>query len=106
MGVDVATYTVFGVKLPYDDDFTDAMYAGDAYREVEDFVVADGMSGEYIVIGKKLFDSEKSEEFQAIDIGTLPAAEGEVRQKFAEHFPTRLAMLDGPWQLMTFVHYS
>ena len=65
MSVQVNTYLVIGVKLPYDDKWT----GEDNYEKFEDYhdsayegihhhnglcMLSDGMSGEYVIIGKVL----------------------------------------------------
>jgi hypothetical protein len=110
MGVSQNVYTVYGVKVDYDNSLSDLMYEGDQYAEFEKIVIADGMGGEYMVIGAILFDSgdarwEPMEGFAEIDITDLPGKQAEVREQFTRLAEPYARLLDAPWKLMTFVHY-
>jgi len=108
MGVSTNVYTVYGVRHDWDEEFSEAY--DDVYEDLEQFVILDGMSGEYIVIGEILFDSgdsrwEPMAGFSNIDISDLPQKRADVERAFAEKLPSHTRMLEGDWSLMTFVHY-
>ena len=113
MGVSTNCYTVYGRKLPYDAKFSDAFHSmpTSEIEAMEKHVIIDGMSGEYMVVGAILFDSgdarwQALEGFAEIDVGDLERGRRETQAAFVEHMPDSAALLDGPWKLMTFVHYS
>lgn len=111
MGISTNYYTVHGLRLEWNDEFNEA------YDEVYDvadtpFVLIDGMSGEYIILGKILYDSgdlrwgETEDSFVDIDLDTLPALESKYKQEFIAKFPEFASLVEQPFKLMTFVHYS
>ena len=112
MGVSTNFYTIFGIKHDWQDDFNEA------YDEVYDdddtpFVLSDGMSGEYMVFGKILFDSgdvrwgfEGGDGFKEIDVSKLPEIEREYRAAFINKFPNFKHLVDQPFKLMILAHYS
>lgn len=109
MGVSVECFTIYGLNLPWDDDLANAI--DDAYEHLEDVVAVDGMGGEYIVIGKKLFASgdsrwEAMDGFTEIDVSDLESHQREVIAIVTRHIPSFVNVLSGKWKLMTFVHYS
>ncbi len=111
MGVSTTMYTVFGVKIQFDSDFIDQAEADGVYHTLEKYIIADGMGGEYIVVGKVLFDSgdmrwDAPEGFEEIDVTALEDGRAEVVAAFNEHLPDRRGILDQPWKLFSFVHYS
>jgi|GEM_PF-5548632 len=108
MGISTNVYTIYGVRHKWDEAFSEAF--DDVYEGLEDYVVIDGMGGDYMVVGAKLFDSgdsrwEPMEGFAEIDISDLPHKKAEVEQAFTEKLPSQIRMLEGDWSLMTFVHY-
>ena len=111
MGISTHYYTFHGVKLPCNDEFTEA------YDEVYDdddtpLVLLESMCGAYIVLGNTLYDSgdlrwsEVKDTFVEIDLDTLPALESKYKQEFIAKFPEFASLVEQPFKLMTFVHYS
>ena len=111
MGIDTHYYTIHGVKLDWNDDFTQA------YDEVYDdddtpFVLLESMCGEYMILGNVLYDSgnlrwgETEDVFVEIDIQKLGELELQYRKDFIAKFPQFEKFVYGPFKLMTFVHYS
>ena len=111
MGISTHYYTVHGVNLPWNDEFTEA------YDEVYDdddtpFVLLESMCGEYIILGTTLYDSgdlrwgDMKDTFVEIDLDTLPALESKYKQEFTAKFPEFASLVEQPFKLMTFVHYS
>lgn len=112
MGINTHYYTVHGIHLnEFPEDFWEA------YDEVYDdedtpFVIVDGYSGNYMILGTPLFDSgdlrfnEIEDVFVEIDLDALPQYEKAYREKFTTKFPQFSHLLDEPFKLMTLVHYS
>ena len=112
MGTSTHVYAVYGVKIPWDPDFCDA------HEEVYDDadlpdLVFDGMSGEYVVVGKILFDSgdfrwgfEKGDVAKVIDPTKLPEIEQEYKEQFKRKFPSFSSIVDQPFSLHVFLHWS
>ena len=83
MGISTHFYTIYGIetKGKYPKDFSKAYY--DVYEDVDTpFVLFDGMNGEYMILGVKLFDSgdarwgfENGDIFAEIDLNTLSTLE-------------------------------
>jgi hypothetical protein len=118
MGINTHYYTVYGIKISsYDDDLSDAMYGeGDLYETVEKNenldIIMDGMGGDYMVIGKILFDSgdlrwsEIKDTFVEIDMSNLTDIRLSAMQEMQKLFPDFSHYLDGDWKIMTFMHLS
>jgi hypothetical protein len=110
MSVDLSFYTVFGLKSDWNDDFIDA------YNEIyETFdgntveVVMDGMCGEYIVFGEVLSSDSQFQEdtsFTEINISALEDRETRYKTKFKEDYPDFYHLIDKPFKLICFTHYS
>lgn len=118
MGINTHYYTVYGIHVnDYDEDLSEEMYGeGDKYDVVEDStnldVIMDGMGGNYMVIGKILFDSgdlrwnDFKDTFVEIDTGELTAIRISAEQEMQKLLPNFAHYLDGEWKLMTFMHLS
>jgi hypothetical protein len=113
VGISINFYTVYGIKIKgYPKDFTEA------YDEVYDdkdtpFVICDGMCGEYVILGVKLFDSgdarwgfENGDDFKEIDIADLSRLESEYKNQFLAKFPEFGHLLNPEFKLMTLAYYS
>lgn len=117
MGINTHYYTVYGKRVDsYDNDLSDALYETDLYKTVEDHedldIIMDGMGGDYMVIGKILFDSgdlrwsEIKDTFVEIDLDALTELKESATQEMKNILPDFVHYLDGDWKIMTFVHYS
>jgi len=111
MGISTHVYTVYGVKHPYSSEFSEAQEIDDLYKLTSEVAISDGMGGEYLIIGKILFDSgdarwESLSGFVEIDPANLGLAKEEASAKFIEIMPEFAHLLNAPWRLMTFAHYS
>lgn len=117
MSVDLSFYTMFGLKSDWNDDFIDAynkIYETSRYwlptvngNTVD--VVMDGMGGEYIVFGEVIcctsqYDADTS--FTEIDISALEDRETRYKTKFKEDYPDFYHLIDKPFKLICFAHYS
>jgi hypothetical protein len=112
MGVSTNFYTIHGIKIAWDDVFSDM------YNEVYDdedtpYVLIDGMSGEYMIFGTVLFDSgdarwgfEDGDSYKEIDLCELTIHENEYKESFNEKFSQFSHYMDQPFKLMTITHYS
>lgn len=118
MGINTHYYTVYGIKIgSYDDELSDALYGeGDLYETVEETenlnIIMDGMSGDYMAIGKILFDSgdlrwsEIKDTFIEIDMSNLTDIRLNAVQEMQKLFPDFSHYLDDEWKIMTFMHLS
>lgn len=121
MGINQHFYSVYGVYVDkYDDDLSDELfqepnkYALFETGELpEDFgIIMDAMGGEYMVLGKVLFDSgdqrysEVKDVCVATDLTKLADYRRDYMRTFSEHFPNFDHYLDEPWKFITFAHYS
>lgn len=112
MGVDVQAFVILGVKLPgdaIDDQAYDRLepYIGGAPEAGDIIVVYDGMSGKYVVVGKRLAASVQTDghfdEPIAVDVDVSSGERNRVSDKIRELFP------DQPWQPLSVLvvsHYS
>ena len=118
MGIDINIYTIYGVKLEYDEEFSEAIDDADDARGIDlpddfPFVLFDGMSGEYMILGKKLFDSGNFR-WSTTDgdtcIETDPADLEKYREtyikEFIKYFPKFRYLLDDEWQIISIIHYG
>ena len=111
MGVSTNYYTIYGVKLDWNDEFHTAW--DDVYGDKDTpFVLSDGYRCEYIILGKILFDSgdqrglEIKDSFVEINMDSLPDIEANYRAEFVAKFPQFAYLVDKPFKIMTLVHYS
>jgi len=112
MGVDTQVYVVYGIKHEWDDTFAevyDERYEDPYLPEV----VLDGMCGEYMIFGKPLFvtashrwDASEGDVYKEINPSLLMRYEQEYRENFYSVFPEFYNMLDKPFQIIAFIHYS
>ena len=111
MGISTHYYTIYGIKTNYSSEFSEGSY-DDVYNDEDTpFVLIDGMSGEYMVFGKVLFDSgdlrwgDTKDCYVEIDQSSLPQIEVEYREAFVKKFPDFEHLIEGEFKLMTLVHY-
>lgn len=118
MGINTHYYTVYGVHVKgYDDELSDALYGkGDLFNTIEECpdldIIMDGMGGDYMIMGKVLFDSGDLRynhiEDTFVEIGLLDLSEYRYRctEQFMNHLPSFGHYMDREWKLMTFMHLS
>ena len=125
MGINTHVYTVYGVKLPWDDAFYEA------YEEIEEALcdefgygkpkpadrqieaIMDGMGGKYIILGPILYDSgdfrycKDMNNYQEIEEVGMFGKWLEYKKQFDELYPEHKHLLTaaGP-KLINFIHYS
>jgi hypothetical protein len=114
MGIDTYFYTIYGVKVDWNDDFNEAYDA--AYDDADiPWVLLDGMSGEYMIFGVSLFtsgnlrwgfeDGDYYKEFN--DLSELDFKEIDYRKEFAKKFSAFTYLLDDkPFKLISLIHFS
>ena len=125
MGINIHVYTVYGVKLPWDDAFYEA------YEEIEEALcdefgyskpkpadrqieaVMDSMSGEYMILGPILYDSgdfrycEDMNNYQEIDIDGLESMQRMYKENFGRLYPEHHHLIvHKDFKLINFIHYS
>jgi hypothetical protein len=111
MGIDVHVYTVYGVQIPMNEELMD--HYDDIYNECTADMIIDGMGGEYIILGRILFNSPNfrwndgdGDVRKDILPEELPEIEREYRMDFARWFPDFTHLLEDRFRLMTLTHYS
>lgn len=112
MGVDIHVYTVYGIRVnDYDMDFSEAY--NDVYDTCQLEIELDGMCGDYMVFGPKLFKSgnfrygeDVGDDCIVFDIDSFANIEKEYKLEFIRLFPKFKHYMDQPFKLMTFTHYS
>jgi hypothetical protein len=114
MGVSTNFYTYYGCRIKWNDEFFDRYE--ELYEENEDLadsvdILFDCMGAEYIVFGKRLYDSgdarygfEDGEAYTEINVLSFPVIEKEYRENFAKVFPDFVHLLE-PFALICFSHY-
>ena len=111
MGTSANIYGIYGVKLEFNDEFSEL------YDELDpldpDFdVIVDGMGGEYIIIGHKFFDSgdmlrgDTDDELAVIDPAMLSGIETKCKLAFTKAFPDHANLVDAPFSLIVVTHWS
>jgi hypothetical protein len=118
MGINTHYYTVYGVHIKnYDNELSEELYGeGDKYEVVESStdldILLDGMSGEYMIFGKILFDSgdlrwnDFKDTFVEVDMSKLTDIRLGATQEMQKLLPNFAHYLDNEWKIMTFMHLS
>lgn len=114
MGIDTYFYTIYGVKVPWDDAFSEAY--NDVYDDNDTpWVLMDGMGGSYMIFGISLFISgnlrwgfEKGDRYKEIDNPTeLYFKDIDYRSNFNKKFPKFTHLLeDKQFKFISLIHYS
>ena len=125
MGINMHVYTVYGVRLPWNDAFHEA------YEEIEETLldefgygkpqpadrqieaIIDAMMGEYMVLGLKLYDSgdfrycDDMNSYQEIEEVGLFGKWFDYKEQFARLYPDHVHLLEGVQpKLINLIHYS
>lgn len=100
MGVDVTTYVIYGIGIDgYDSEMADKLCD-------EEFFIGDGMSGEYMYIGTKLYASDNESAIE-VDINSFPLLESNLRELFNKKYPEYVHYIEGKkFKIYSFLHYS
>ncbi len=111
MGIDIHVYTVYGVKVEWNDNFVDDY--DDVYDRCPLNIIMDGMGAKYLVFGKNLFSSPNfrwddggGDVFTEITVDQLSDFEAEYRAEFAKWFPQYTDLISEPFKIISFTHYS
>lgn len=115
MGISTHIYGFLGVKLPWNDALHEAFedyMESDRGGELPGHVF-DSMGGKYHVLGIKLYDSgdfrwgmENGDVYKKIDISTFAEKERIYKDQFIRQFPEFRTMMDQPFSMLMFTHYS
>jgi hypothetical protein len=125
MGINTHCYCYWGVKTIWSEEFSDAneeMYEATVAKhghgkpfpaDSEVDYMSDDMGGEYMVFGVQLWDSGDARWGEMVN-ETQTEINGEIletwRAEYIEHFkslhPDLVHLVDVPWKLINFVHYS
>lgn len=106
MGVDNTYYTMHGVVI-HDEDFIDKFMNDHDSIEVEH--VYDGMCGKYIVFGEILAVHDiysDDTDMREIDIQSLFERREKYIKAFVEEYPDLAWVMEKPFKIISFVHYS
>ena len=112
MGVSTNFYTIFGVKIGWNDDFHEAY--NEVYNDEDTpFVLFECYGCEYMIFGEVLFDSgnarrgfEDGDSFKEIEWSSLAEMEAAYRVVFEKKFPAFYHLVNQPFKLMSLAHYS
>lgn len=110
MSVSTNFYTLHGIKLEWDGEFASAYDAVYAHQDIPS-VLIDGMNGEYIILGKILYDSGDiqngfdGDDFKEIAVSSLAEYEESYKKKFVAKFPSFAHLVDQPFKIITIAHY-
>lgn len=111
MGISTNIYTFYGVKIGYDEAFTEAY--DEVYNDLKVPVIIDGMMGEYIVFGEQLFDSgdfrygmEDGDSCSETELEALSELREKYIEEFCKYLPEFRHLIDVEWKIICFTHYS
>lgn len=125
MGINTHVYTVYGVRLEWDQEFYDIYEEldealldefGYSKRPPEDRqieTVIDGMCGDYMILGHIIYDSgdfrycEDMNNYQEIDTHNLESIERLYKEKFKRLYPDHYHLIaHHDFKLINVIHYS
>lgn len=117
MGININCYSYWGVRTEWSEAVSDRWNDLDEQdispvNDVE--ILMDGMSGEYMVFGVRLYDSGDSRWGEMINSNEvevndaiLETMRSEYMNKFKQLYPDQYEWLAAkPWRLVNLVHYS
>lgn len=113
MGVDTYFYTIYGVKMDWNDDFYEE-YGEVLFDSGYPWALLDGMSGKYMIFGEPLFDSgnmrwgfEDGQVYAEIPLDNLQSIAEIYCNDFAEKFPKFKDLIKSEdFKLISLMHYS
>ena len=124
MGVNINVYTIYGIKTPWDDAFHEEYERIEeilvyefgygkplpADRQIE--VLIDGMSGEYFIFGKILYDSgdfrycDDMNDYQELNLNEFEQIKQDYILNFNRLYPNFSHLIqDKEWKLLNLIHY-
>lgn len=104
-------YAYYGIKLPYIAEISEASYAEDEWTR---YCLFDGMSGEYIIVGERLWDSgdaryaySGSDEYReyVLTDQKFETKKQQILDCFRKDAPHLLQYVDTQWKLLFIPHY-
>lgn len=124
MGVDTTNYIVFGYKLPYSifgdsewddfynkfEDYIESTY-DDKYKKRLLSIIADGMGGKYVVVGKIIDRTDSDCYCFSNNFNVIPSSiitdelVKQLKEEFVRLFPKYAELADKP-QYLIFSHCS
>lgn len=107
MGMDLYTYTVFGVKFDeIDEDLLDYFHEGDhSFENMIEPLTSREYNPQFMVLGEVFssLDRYDPEGIDERDPADLPAIEADFRKRFAEQYPDFTHLLEGkPFRILSF----
>lgn len=111
MGVDTSFRCVYGVKLDWNQELSDAH--DEIYDTCQTPFTFELYGGEWIMVGEKYFDSGSSrwgtveDQFVELDIDRMQMEWENIKATFAKEFPDFAHLLDSREpKVMAFIHYT
>ena len=113
MGVSTNFMMVWGIKMPWNKELAD--FYEEKYPESSQgpWLLFDGMGGEYILAGVKLWDSgdarwgfEDGDGHKVLDPRTFPAWEKAYKEHFQREYPQFSYLMFPDFQLHALAHFS
>lgn len=115
MGVSINVYGFFGVRLNWNDQLNDAFeefWNDNREQDLPDYAF-DSMTGDYQVLGVRLFDSgdfrygaEDGDGCTKLDLESLADQEQKYKDDFINKFPQFAEIMEEPFKILMFTHYS
>ena len=119
MSVDKTIFTYYGVLTEFNDEVNEHIHMlddqniatygwGNTPPDAECDILADGMCGEYMLFGKRLFSSRSDDRTQFLpDQETLDAIRREYMEQFKRLYPAHYDWLSAKtWHIVTLAHYT
>ena len=116
MGVSTNIQVMWGLRIKWTGEIGDFLEGPFEERDGNPgapYVLVDGMGGEWVMPGIKLFDGgdfrwglEGGTGDADIDIGDLPRMEAEYKAAFIRTYPDHAHLMDAPFRLLCFTFYS
>jgi hypothetical protein len=118
MGISTNFYTVYGVRIEYDNELSDILYDGDELiNQINDSpdidIIADFMAAEYFVVGKLLFKGgdmrwgDIDDTWTETEYNALPEIKEKALSEFKRILPKFAHFVEEQeWKIITFMHLS
>lgn len=105
MGVRSKIYSVYGVKLGFDDVDEEIRYGDKEPADNRLSVIVDGMCGEYIVIGLVLDQTKAYEGFNGFTNITPTSTQKTLTKRLVNNFLGEEFDKDPKFEVLVFTHY-
>lgn len=115
MGVSTNVYVYYGIKIDFNNELNDAFedYWENNRENLLPDHVFDSMTGEYMVLGSRLYNGgdmrygcEDADGFTTLDLDKLDGMETEYKQEFCTLFPQFADLINQPFEILMFTHWS